>query len=242
VSSREHPVAGRPVAPLVAEMFGRIAQRYDLMNTLMTAGLDRGWRAAAVRAARPPRNGLALDVGTGTGRLASALAQAMPDGRVVGLDLTIPMLRAGQDWLWARPEGGWVGLIAGDAMRLPFADGRFDVLSSAFTVRNLLDLAAAFREQARVVKPGGRVVCLELTWPQVGVARFALRTYCGQVLPLLGELVARDGAAYEYLPESVRLFPPPARVAELMVGAGLRDVRWAILGLGTVTLHVGRKA
>jgi demethylmenaquinone methyltransferase/2-methoxy-6-polyprenyl-1,4-benzoquinol methylase len=223
-------------------MFGRIAQRYDLMNTLMTAGLDRGWRAAAVRAAQPPRNGLALDVGTGTGRLASALARAMPDGRVVGLDLTLPMLRAGQAWLWARPEGGRVGLLAGDALRLPFADGRFDVLSSAFTVRNLLDLAEAFREQARVVKRGGRVVCLELTWPRVGVARFALRTYCGQVLPLLGELVARDGAAYEYLPESVRLFPPPARVAELMVGAGLRDVRWAMLGFGTVTLHVGRKA
>lgn len=238
----EHPVAGRPSGPLVAKMFGRIAQRYDLMNTLMTAGLDRGWRAAAVRAARPPRDGLALDVGTGTARLASALARAMPDGRVVGLDLTLPMLRVGQGWLWARPEGGRVGLVAGDALRLPFADARFDVLSSAFTVRNLLDLASAFREQARVVKAGGRVVCLELTWPRVGVARLGLRTYCERVLPLLGALVAGDGAAYEYLPESVRLFPPPARVAELMAAAGLREVRWATLGFGTVTLHAGRKA
>ncbi len=238
----EQPEAGRPAGPLVAAMFGRIAQRYDLMNTLMTAGMDRGWRAAAVRAARPPRDGLALDVGTGTARLASALARAMPDGSVVGLDLTLPMLRAGQAWLWGRPESDRLGLVAGDALRLPFADGRFDVLTSAFTVRNLPDLAAAFREQARVVKPGGRVVCLELTWPRVGAARLGLRTYCGRVLPLLGELVAGDGAAYRYLPESVRLFPPPVRVAELMVGAGLSDVRWATLGLGTVTLHVGRKA
>jgi demethylmenaquinone methyltransferase/2-methoxy-6-polyprenyl-1,4-benzoquinol methylase len=238
----EQPVAGRPAGPLIAAMFGRIAGRYDLMNTLMTAGLDRSWRLAAVRAARPPRAGLALDVGTGTGRLASELARAMPDGQVVGLDLTLPMLRAGQAWLWSRAEGARVALVAGDALQLPFEDQRFDVLTTAFTVRNLPDLAAGFREQARVVKPGGRIVCLELTWPRSGAARALLQAYCERALPLLGTLVAGDGEAYRYLPESVRLFPPPARVAELMRAAGIDQVRWAPLGLGMVTLHAGRNS
>lgn len=226
----------------VSAMFGRIAARYDLMNSLMTAGMDSGWRRAAVRAARPPEDGLAVDVGTGTARLAAALASVMPRGRVIGVDLTLPMLRAGQAWLWGLEEGERVVLAAGDALTLPFGDAKFDCLTSAFTVRNLADLAAGFREQARVVKPGGSVVCLELTWPRSPFMRGVFSIYFRRLVPLLGRLVAGDQGAYTYLPESVRGFPSPEAVAQVMRDAGLFNVEWRLLGLGTVTLHMGKRA
>ena len=235
------PEPGRPAPPLVSAMFGRIAARYDLMNVLMTGGQDHRWRLAAVWAACPPPDGLALDVGAGTARLAALLAGALPRGRVVGLDLTEPMLRAGQRWLWSTDRLERVALVAGDALRLPFPDASFDSVTSAFTVRNLPDLEQGFREQARVVKPGGRVVCLELTWPRSGLARIGLGVYGGLLVPSLGRLVAGDGAAYRYLPESMKRFPPPEQLAEIMLSAGLQAVRWRRLGLGTVALHVAER-
>ena len=221
-------------------MFGRIAARYDLMNAVMTGGLDRRWRRAAVSAAAPPPDGLALDVGTGTAQLALTLARAMPAGTVYGLDRALPMLRAGRARLSRQAAGARVCLLQGDALRLPFATGTFDCLTSAFTVRNLPDLAAAFREQARVVKPGGRVVCLELTWPGSTAMRAIFPVYFGMLVPVLGGLLAGDAAAYSYLPASVRAFPPPEQVAALMEQAGLADVCWRRLGLGTVSLHAAR--
>jgi demethylmenaquinone methyltransferase/2-methoxy-6-polyprenyl-1,4-benzoquinol methylase len=228
--------------PAVRAMFGRIAARYDLMNSLMTLGLDAAWRRAAVQEAKPPPEGLALDVGTGTARLAAVLAGAMPAGRVVGLDLTLPMLRAGQAWLWAREEGERVALVVGDALRLPFADSSFDCLASAFTVRNLADLGQGFREQARVLKPGGSVVCLELTWPRSPFVRAVFSMYFRGLVPVLGRLIAGDRSAYTYLPDSVRAFPGAEAIAQTMGEAGLADVRWRYLGLGTVTLHLGKRA
>jgi demethylmenaquinone methyltransferase/2-methoxy-6-polyprenyl-1,4-benzoquinol methylase len=222
-------------------MFGRIAPCYDLMNTLMTAGLDRGWRRAAVRAVSPQRGGLALDVGTGTARLAAALARDSPVARVVGLDLSMTMLRAGQAWLWQHDEGSTVALVAGDALALPFPDSRFNSLMSAFTVRNLANLEAGFREQVRVVKPGASVVCLEVSWPRSPLMRAFFEVYFGRIVPLVGALIAGDRAAYSYLPASVRAFPAPEALADVMRRAGLADLRWRHLGLGTVTLHVGRK-
>jgi demethylmenaquinone methyltransferase/2-methoxy-6-polyprenyl-1,4-benzoquinol methylase len=223
-------------------MFGRIASRYDVMNAVMTGGLDRRWRAAAVRAAAPPADGRALDVGTGTAKLALALARAMPGGRVVGLDLALPMLRAAQSRLVESKTPRRVRLVQADALGLPFADGTFDCLTSAFTVRNLPHLTAAFREQARVVRPGGRIVCLELTWPRSPLMRAIFPLYFGRFVPLLGSLLAGDAAAYSYLAASVRAFPAPDRLAAVMQAAGLRDVRWRTLGFGTVTLHVGTVA
>jgi demethylmenaquinone methyltransferase/2-methoxy-6-polyprenyl-1,4-benzoquinol methylase len=164
----------------------------------------------------------------------------MPRGDVVGLDLTMPMLRAGKARLTQRPEHRRVRLVQADALCLPFADATFDCLTSAFTVRNLPDLNAAFREQARVVKPGGRVVCLELTWPRSPLMRATFPIYFGRLVPLFGRLLAGDAEAYSYLPASVRAFPAPDRLATVMRGAGLDDVRWRALGLGTVALHVGR--
>ncbi|HYU18581.1 MAG TPA: ubiquinone/menaquinone biosynthesis methyltransferase [Chloroflexota bacterium] len=234
-----------PVGPargrFVSAMFGRIARRYDLMNTLMTFGLDRGWRHAAVRAATPPLDGLALDVGTGTARLALQLAEAMPTGYLVGADFSQPMLRAGQKWLRHRQTGNQVGLIAADAASLPFRTDTFDCVVSAFTVRNLVDVELGFREQRRVVRPGGRVVCLELTNPRTPLFGGLFRAYFRRVVPLVGGLVAGDREAYTYLPEAVAHFLEPRALAAAMESAGLANVTYRSLGLGTVSLHVGTK-
>jgi demethylmenaquinone methyltransferase/2-methoxy-6-polyprenyl-1,4-benzoquinol methylase len=127
-------------------------------------------------------------------------------------------------------------------MHLPFPDGSFDCLTSAFTVRNLPDPKAAFLEQARVVKPGGNIVCLELTWPRAPLMQEFFAVYFGRVVPLLGRFIAGDKGAYTYLPASVRAFPPPDRLANILREVGLQDVRWRRLGFGSVALHVGRKA
>lgn len=226
----------------VAAMFGRIAARYDLMNTLMTGGQDALWRRHAVRAARPPRDGRALDVGTGTAKLALALARAMPLGRVVGVDVAEPMLRRALPYLrggGTSGAGGRVSLALADALALPFPDASFDCVTTAFMIRNVADVGAAFAELRRVVRPGGRVVCLELTQPKVPLWAPLFRVYFGRAVPLVGRLVAGDAAAYSYLPESVAAFLRPEGVAAEMARAGLTGVRWRRLGLGTVTLHVG---
>ena len=223
----------------VARMFGRIARRYDLMNTLMTAGRDAAWRRLAVRAARPPRAGRALDVGTGTGKLAAALADAMPAGHVVGVDVTEPMLRQAPAPSFRRPSGGRVALVLADALALPFPDATFECATTAFTVRNVADVGLAFAELRRVVRPGGRVVCLELSQPRVPVWGELFGLFFRRVVPRIGALVARDAGAYTYLPESVAAFLTPEALAAELARAGLQNVRWRRLGLGSVTLHVG---
>jgi demethylmenaquinone methyltransferase / 2-methoxy-6-polyprenyl-1,4-benzoquinol methylase len=221
----------------VAAMFGRIARRYDLMNTLMTGGQDALWRRYAVRAARPPRAGRALDVGTGTAKL--ALARSMPGGRVVGVDVAEGMLRRALPAAQRDPASRRVTLALADALALPFPDAAFDCATTAFMIRNVADVGAAFAELRRVVRPGGRVVCLELTQPRLPFWGPVFAFYFGHAVPLVGRLVAGDAAAYSYLPESVAAFLRPDGVAAEMTRAGLRGVRWRRLGLGTVTLHVG---
>jgi demethylmenaquinone methyltransferase/2-methoxy-6-polyprenyl-1,4-benzoquinol methylase len=225
----------------VHRMFGRIAARYDLMNTVMTFGLDAGWRDAAVRAARPPIAGLGLDVGSGTGKLALQLAEAMPFGQIVGLDFTQPMLRAGQPGVRRHADGDRVTLVAADALALPFPADTFDCVLSAFTVRNLADVVAGFREQCRVARPAGRIVCLELTTPPDPVFAALFRVYFRRLVPLVGGLLAGDRDAYTYLPESVAAFMRPRQLAAAMHTAGLRKIRWSRLGMNTVALHVGEK-
>jgi demethylmenaquinone methyltransferase/2-methoxy-6-polyprenyl-1,4-benzoquinol methylase len=225
----------------VHQMFGRIATRYDLMNTVMTFGLDAGWRDAAVRIARPSIAGLALDVGTGTGKLALEVAEVMPLGTVVGADFAEPMLRAGQPSVRRHPEGDRVALVAADALVLPFPADTFDCVLSAFTVRNLADVVTGFREQCRVARPGGRIVCLELTTPPDPIFATLFRLYFRRLVPLVGGLLAGDRDAYTYLPESVAAFMRPRPLAAAMHTAGLRKIRWRRLGMNAVALHVGEK-
>lgn len=217
----------------VREMFDRISPTYDRMNVLMSMGRDGRWRRLAVRVSGIDAGGTALDVCCGTGDLAIELRRAAgPSGRVVGLDFSPGMLA------YAARKCPAVEWVQGDALDLPFADGSFDAATVGFGVRNLADLDRGFAELARVVRPGGRVVCLEMSTPPTVVRPFS-QLWTDRGVPLLGRVVARDTDAYRYLPASVHRFPPAPEVAEVMRRAGLTGVGYRRLMLGVVALHVG---
>lgn len=227
---------GRLGADQVREMFDRIAPRYDLMNRLMSLGLDGRWREHAAAAADLAAGDQALDCCTGTGDLAFALAdRTTPAGCVVGIDFSEGMLARARA---KAPEGARVEFAQGDVTALRFADDRFDAATIAFGIRNVERLETALAEMVRVVRPGGRVVVLEITTPTRLAA--ALSTWFERLVPRLGRLVGRDARAYAYLPASVRRFPPPPELARTMAGAGLDDVRWRTFVGGMVALHHGR--
>jgi demethylmenaquinone methyltransferase/2-methoxy-6-polyprenyl-1,4-benzoquinol methylase len=226
-----------PEPARVRAMFARIAGRYDLMNRLMTLGRDQAWRRAAVQAVAPTPGSRALDLGCGTGDLTLALARRGPR-LTVGLDPVPGMLAAAEAKL-AGQEG--VALVEGDGLRLPFGDATFEVVASAFVMRNVSDLPAALREQRRVLRPGGRVAILELTPLTFPVAAQLFRLYFHRIVPLVGGLVAGDRSAYSYLPASVDRFPDARRLAARLVEAGFTRVRYRRFMLGTVALHVGER-
>jgi demethylmenaquinone methyltransferase/2-methoxy-6-polyprenyl-1,4-benzoquinol methylase len=219
-------------------MFDRIAPGYDLMNTLMTAGIDGRWRRATVAALRLQPGSRVLDVATGTGKLALAAARRVgPDGEVTGLDPSAAMLRR------ARAAGTPAGAaevrwVEGDALALPFPDASFEAVSIGFGLRNLPDLASGLREMTRVLAPGGRLAVLEIAEPRGGPGRLLFRTWFRHVIPRLGRL-AGLGGAYAYLPASLHRYPSPGAVGVAMADAGLADVRWRWLATGLATLHIG---
>lgn len=236
-SAASEDIPGRLPAPEVQAMFDRIAPRYDLLNRVMTAGLDRRWREAAAAAADVAAGQAVLDVCTGTGDLAFALRRRVTaSGRVVGADFAENMLERAREK--ANERGEQVEFIQADALALPFVDSTFDGATVAFGIRNVSDLGAGIAEMVRVVRPGGRVVILEITTPR-HLRRF-YRLWFDRVVPLLGKLLGRDGAAYGYLPESVKRFPEPPQLAAVMADAGLGDVRWQLFAGGIIALHYGR--
>jgi demethylmenaquinone methyltransferase/2-methoxy-6-polyprenyl-1,4-benzoquinol methylase len=217
-------------------MFGRIVSRYDLLNRLMSLGMDRRWRRLAAAAARP-RGATVLDLGTGTGDLALELRR-QGAVRVVGADFTPEMLAAARRK--ASVEGGITWVLA-DAPRLPFADETFDCLTNAFLLRNLADLPAGLAEMARVLRPGGRLVCLDMTQPPSGPFGAAYRAYFNHLLPLVAGAISGDRRAYRYLPQSLEGFPDAMRMACLLREAGVTEVNVRLLGGGVVALHTARK-
>jgi demethylmenaquinone methyltransferase/2-methoxy-6-polyprenyl-1,4-benzoquinol methylase len=220
-------------------MFDSIAPVYDRMNTLMTAGMDGRWRRQAVRATGLAAGGRALDVACGTGKLTAALARVVgPQGRVVGVDLSPAMLDAAR---LAFGEVPGVELVLGNALALPVEDDAFDAATIAFGLRNLSSYEDGFREMARAVRSGGRVVCLELSVPQSRLVGRLYKSSFRLVAPAMGALFRRR-AAYSYLPTSVEGFPPAEQIAETMRRAGLLNVRFKRLALGAVALHVGTVA
>ena len=228
------PVPDKP--SFVRHLFSRVVPRYDLLNTLMTQGRDRRWRLAAARACRLPRGGSAVDIGTGTGKQAQALLQ-QGAGRVMAVDFTQPMLeRARRQFPDPR-----VAFLLADGLRLPLPDDSFDAAVSAFVMRNVADIEAAFAEQYRVVRPGGRVVCLEIALPRSGWFAPLFRLYFYRLVPLLGGVISGHPDAYRYLPHSLDNFPSPAGLAAIMARAGLKDVRYKLLAGGSVSLHAGLK-
>jgi demethylmenaquinone methyltransferase/2-methoxy-6-polyprenyl-1,4-benzoquinol methylase len=226
---------GEARARYVQEMFSRIAPRYDLMNRLMTAGQDVRWRAEVIRRARLNPGARLLDLGAGTGDLALEARRQQPGGRVVAADFTLEMLRVGRQRLAARGVE-WAGA---DALALPFSGGVFDAVVSGFLMRNVADLPRALREQHRVLKPGGRIVILDTTQPGENLLAPLLRFHMNVVVPTLGRLVAGDGEAYTYLPDSTARFLQAEMLSALMVQAGFRKVGFRRLMLGAVALHWG---
>ena len=226
-------------AAYVEEMFARIAPGYDRMNRVMTMGMDRGWREVAVQAVAPPIDGRALDVGTGTGDFLPLLAAWMPKGLAVGVDFTVPMMQAGLSKL--SDTSGATGFAGGDALRLPFADETFDAITTGFTMRNVTDIGAAFREMWRVGRPGCAIACVEVARPANPLLRLGHRLYFEQVVPRLTALLGADRTAYSYLPQSARAFPEPPALARIMQDAGWREVRYRLLGMGAVALHTAIK-
>jgi demethylmenaquinone methyltransferase/2-methoxy-6-polyprenyl-1,4-benzoquinol methylase len=225
----------------VADLFTRIAPRYDLMNTLMTGGMHLRWRQKTARLTAQGLQGKALDVATGTGGLALALALRPEIDHTVGVDLLPEMLALAQTKARARGLDGKTTLLMGDALALPFPDNTFACATAGFSLRNMPDLSQALAEMARVVRPGGRVTTLELTPFTVGIKARLFRLYFHRLVPFMGQIVAGDRSAYTYLPQSVDYFLEADRLAGLFRAVGLTEVDYAKLGFGTVALHRGIK-
>ena len=228
----------------VADLFARIVPRYDLMNTLMTGGLHHRWRRLAVSMATrdldiAAGNGTALDVATGTGDLALAFVRHTRIQRVVGLDLVAPMVCRACSKGRSRGLGGRVRFAVGDALSLPFADDSFVCAGSAWGLRNMPDLAGALSEMVRVVRPGGRVVSLESVPVEGGPLRPLFKPFFHHVVPLMGQLIGGDRAAYTYLPQSVERFLTVVGLAQAFEEAGLKDVGHRRVGMGAVAIHWG---
>jgi demethylmenaquinone methyltransferase / 2-methoxy-6-polyprenyl-1,4-benzoquinol methylase len=217
----------------VRAMFDRIARVYDLMNSVMTAGMHHRWRERAVDLAGVGPGDRALDVATGTGDLAVALRGRGAD--VVGLDFSERMLER------AREKAPDVAFEQGNALALPYGDGEFDAVTVGFGARNFSDLPAGLREMARVTRPGGRVVVLEITSPQRPPLSYFFRLWFDRAVPAIGR-VAGDPDAYSYLPSSVRRFPDPGGLAGALTAAGLVRVRWVLTAGGIIAIHVGERA
>lgn len=228
--------APRPRSEYVGRMFGAIADRYDLMNRVMTFGMDQRWRREAAALANLQPGNTALDVATGTGDLAFELAHhVIPGGSIVGIDFTREMLDRAREK--ARTRGLPVQFELADALSLPYPEARFDAATCGFGLRNFDDRLRALSEMTRVIRSGGRVVILELTPPKNELAR----QYMNEVVPRLGQLIAQAREAYTYLPESAEEFPDPDSLGRMMQRAGLRSVRYRLLNFGTIALHWGTK-
>jgi demethylmenaquinone methyltransferase/2-methoxy-6-polyprenyl-1,4-benzoquinol methylase len=224
----------------VRAMFDRIAGVYDRLNAVMTAGLDRRWRARAADLAGLAPGDAALDVATGTGDLALELARRVgPGGRVVGCDFSEEMLALARAKAAAAPGPSVdVSFRWANALALPFETGAFAAATVGFGARNYADLHRGVAEMRRVVRPGGRVVILELTSPRRPPLSWFYSVWFDRVVPRLGR-AAGDSAAYSYLPASVKRFPGPAELAAAMAGCGLEDVRWVQTAGGIIAIHVG---
>lgn len=217
--------------------FADVARRYDTLNHLMSLGQDRRWRQIAAGAAHLPDGGRVLDVGVGTGDMALALLHRWPGSTVVGVDQTREMMRVGQQ----KPDAERVRWMQGDGLRLPFPDAYFDAITSAFLLRNVPDVPGVLVEQCRVVRPGGRVVCLEMTWPRTPILGPLFRFYFANLMPRITGMLSGQPAAYRYLPQSVQRFMTPEELKNTMERVGLQNVHYQMLMLGTVALHVGER-
>jgi demethylmenaquinone methyltransferase/2-methoxy-6-polyprenyl-1,4-benzoquinol methylase len=227
----------------IAGMFDAIAPRYDLLNHLLSAGIDKRWRTTAIRSLGLTGRETVIDVATGTADVALEARRAGAHGaaRVLGVDFAGAMLALGLRKVAAAGESGAVRLVRGDAMRLPVPTSCADALTIAFGIRNVERPEIACREMARVLKPGGRLAILEFGVPRVPGVNALYLWYFRRVLPMIGKMISGHTGAYTYLPASVGTFPPPAEFMAVLRHAGFVDVKAVPLTLGIVYLYVGRK-
>lgn len=229
-------------ARAVKGLFGDISRIYDRMNSVMSLGMDRGWRRELVRRAAIAPGGRVLDICSGTGEVALEAARAVgPRGTVMAVDFCPGMLEKALAKVEALGLSDVVSIQAGDALALPFPDSSFDSVTVAFGVRNLADIPQGFREMRRVLVSGGHVACLDLSRPSFPGFRQAYAIYFGTLVPLVGRIASGRRGPYDYLPESLRTFPVRQALAQIMADAGFADVTYTELALGTVAIHSGVK-
>jgi len=227
----------------VRALFDSIAVRYDLINRIISLGQMGGWRRRVAREAAHHEPRLVLDLGTGTGDLALAIARRTgQESHVLGFDLSPEMLRLAQAKVRRRGLRGRISFVLADATALPLRDGAADCLVNAFFLRHLSSLPTSFVELHRVLRAGGRATLLELTQPARSPFRPLFRLWFNRVVPLVGGWLSGNRQAYEYLPQSLEPFPSAAELAGLLREAGFESVDWRLMGLGTVALHSGVKA
>ena len=218
-------------------MFAHIAEHYDLMNRVMSVAQDKRWRRQAIDAAELPAKGLVLDLGTGTGDLAAEIKKRQVGVEVIAGDFTMPMMLHGKKNL-ERRDFAWVNL---DAHDLPFASNTFERVVSGYLMRNVHDIPRCWREQHRVLKPGGRATTLDTTAPPQGLLALPIHFYLKVIIPFLGWVITGEKAAYTYLPESTRKFLKAEDLALSMHAASFTDVGFSRFAAGTMAIHWGSK-
>ena len=233
---------GNERADYVQQMFTRIAGNYDLMNRIMTGGQDVRWRREVVRRANLNRGGRLLDLGTGTGDLAREAQVQHPDIQVTAADFTLEMMRVGKSRdLVQESPARQLAWSAADALNLPFEAETFDAVVSGFLLRNVIDVRLSLADQYRVLKPGGRIVTLDTTPPPDNLLKPFIQFHLHTIIPALGRLIARQGEAYLYLPDSTENFLQPEQLAAQLRSVGFTSVAYRRIMFGTIAIHWGEK-
>ena len=233
------PMDQQQRAQQIQTMFSRITRRYDLMNRVMTGGMDGAWRKTTASQLNLPSHARVLDLATGTGDLAFAVRERFPDAQVIGADFSETILREGARKSSLRSDAVHYTWAVGDALSLSYPDATFDACTSAFLIRNVVDLPRCLREMKRVVKPGGQVACMEITHPQTPIFKQLFQLYFYKIVPLIGGIITGDSKAYSYLPNSLIKFPPAEPLKRMMIEAGYKNVYYKLMGLGVMAVHVG---
>jgi demethylmenaquinone methyltransferase/2-methoxy-6-polyprenyl-1,4-benzoquinol methylase len=224
----------------VQAMFNHIAGRYDLLNHLLSMGIDRGWRKKLVKLMAEDHPKRILDMATGTADLAIAAARIKPEN-ITGTDIAEEMLAVGQEKVDKLGLSGVITLLKADSENLPFGEAEFDAAMVAFGVRNYENLPKGLKEMCRVLKPGSRAFILEFSKPQKFPVKQLFGFYSRFILPTIGRLVSRHSTAYSYLPESVAAFPQDEQFIQIMLDAGFREAEFISLSFGITNLYIGKK-